>query len=249
MTGSAEGASRLDESWRRRGGSPLAVLALLCIAVLVGGVAIGVAVGGVMPLPYGTASAVTAYVRAQPTAVRIIAVATFASSLPLAIYAASAGGRLRRLGAGAESAAVALAGGTLAAGALGLAGLLGWTLSIPEVVANAAVVRTLYLLVFLTGGPAHIAALGLLVGGIAAPGLTRALMPGPLARMGLATAALAGLATVVLIWPAFGVLLPIARVLALTWLMVAGVALSHAAQRDSAARRATGDDPHEGAST
>ncbi len=137
----------------------------------------------------------------------------------------------------------------MAAGALGLAGLLGWTLSIPEVVANAAVVRTLYLLVFLTGGPGHIAALGLLVGAIAAPGLTRALMPGPLARMGLATAALAELATVVLIWPALGVILPIARVLALTWLMVAGVALSHAAQRDSAARQAAADGRHEGAST
>ncbi|HET9892328.1 MAG TPA: hypothetical protein VFQ42_17685 [Mycobacterium sp.] len=250
MTDSAEGASRRDEGPPRRGGSSLVVLALLCIALLIGGIAIGVAVGGVMPLPYGSASAVTAYVRAEPTAVRIIAVATFASALPLAIYAATAGGRLRQLGAGAESAAVALTGGTLAAGALGMAGLLGWTLSIPEVVANAAVVRTLYLLVFLSGGPGHIAALGLLVGGIAAPGLTRALMPGPLARMGLAAAALAELATVVLIWPALGVILPIARVLALTWLMVAGVALSHAAQRDSAAQRhSAADGRHEGAST
>ncbi|ORA20365.1 hypothetical protein [Mycobacterium arosiense] len=233
MNDSAEGAPRLAAKPPGRGGSALAVLAVLCIGLLVGGIAIGVAVGGVMPLPYGPAGAVTAYVRAQPTAVRIIAVATFASSVPLALYAATAGARLRQLGA--KSGAVAMTGGTLAAGALGLAGLLGWALSMPDVAANAAVVRALYALVFLTGGPGHIVALGLLVGGIAAPGLTRALLPGPVARMGLATAVLAELATAVLIWPALGVILPIARVLALTWLMVAGVVLPGAAQRNSAA--------------
>nr|WP_172826375.1 hypothetical protein [Mycobacterium colombiense] len=190
--------------------------------------------GGVMPLPYGPPSAVVSYVRAQPTAVRIIAVATFASSVPLALYAALAAARLRRLGAGAGSTAITLTGGALAAGALGLAGLLGWALSIRDVAANAAVVRALYLLVFLTGGPGHIVALGLLVGALAAPG--NRLLPRPIAWIGVATAALAEAATAVLIWPALGVILPIARVLALTWLMVAGVALSPAAQRNSASR-------------
>lgn len=186
-----------------------------------------------MPLPYGPAGAVTSYVRAQPVAVRIIAVATFASSVPLALYAAVAGARLRQLEA-RTSAAIALTGGVLAACALGLAGLLGWTLSIPEVGANAALVRALYLLVFLTGGPAHIVALGLLVGAIAGSGT--GVLPRPVARIGLATAILAELTAVVLIWPALGVILPVARVLALTWLMVASFALSPAAQRDSAAR-------------
>lgn len=187
-----------------------------------------------MPLPYGPAGAVTSYVRAQPVAVRIIAVATFASSVPLALYAAVAEAGLRQLKARAGSAAIALTGGVLAAGALGLAGLLGWTLSIPEVGANAALVRALYLLVFLTGGPAHIVALGLLVGAIAGSGT--GVLPTPVARIGLATAILAELTAVVLIWPALGVILPVARVLALTWLMGASFALSPAAQRGSAAR-------------
>ncbi|HEX5253608.1 MAG TPA: hypothetical protein VFW69_06995 [Mycobacterium sp.] len=234
MNDSAEGAARLDANRPRRGGSRLAALSVLCIGLLIGGIAIGVAVGGVMPLPYGPASAVTAYVRAQPMAVRIIAVATFASSVPLAIYAAIAGARLRQLGAGAGSAAVALGGGTLAAGALGLAGLLGWALSIPDVGTDPAVVRALYLLVFLIGGPGHIVALGLLVGAIAASG--NAVLPRPVARIGLATAVLAEVTAVVLIWPALGVILPVARVLALTWLMVASVALSPAAQRGSGGR-------------
>lgn len=217
-----------------RGGPALAALSLACIGLLVGGIAIGVAAGGVMPLPYGPPSAVVSYVRAQSAAVRIIAVATFASSVPLALYAAIAAARLRRLGAGLGPAAVALTGGTLAAGALGLAGLLGWALSIRDVAANAAVAKALYLLVFLTGGPGHIVALGLLVGALAAPG--KRLLPRPVARIGLATAALGEATTMVLIWPALGAILPIARVLALTWLMVAGIALSTAAQGNSADR-------------
>ncbi|MEB4209598.1 hypothetical protein [Mycobacterium sp. 94-17] len=228
MNDSAEGAARSD---RNRLGWPLAPLALVCIGLLVGGVAVGVAVGGVMPLPYGPANAVATYVRAQSAAVRVIAVATFGSSVPLVLYAAIAAARLRRLGAGAGSAAIALTGGALASGSLGLAGLLGWTLSIPDVGADAASVRALYLLVFLTGGPGHLVALGLLVGAIAASGT--GVLPAPVARVGLATAILGEATAVVLIWPALGVILPIARVLALTWLMVAGVALSPAAQRVS----------------
>jgi hypothetical protein len=107
-------------------------------------------------------------------------------------------------------------------------------LSIPDVGANATSARALYLLVFLTGGPGHIVALGLLVGALAASG--KGLLPGPVAWIGLGTAALAESTTVVLIWPVLGVILPVARVLALTWLMVAGVALSPAARRGSATR-------------
>lgn len=186
-----------------------------------------------MPLPYGPVGAVAAYVRAQPAAVRIIAVATFASSVPLAIYAAAASARLRRLGVGRAAATIALTGGILAAGALGLAGLLGWTMSWPEVAADTALARALYLLVFLTGGPGHIVALGVLVAAMAASGLTRAALPRPVARIGLATAVLAESALLVLIWPVLGVLLPIARVLALTWLVAASITITHVPQGDS----------------
>ncbi|HEY9305532.1 MAG TPA: hypothetical protein VIO95_14690, partial [Mycobacterium sp.] len=89
--------------------------------------------GGVMPLPYGPVAAIQHYVRAEPVAVQVIAVAVFASSVPLAVYAAMAGARLRELGVAAPAAAIALAGGILAAGSLGLTGLMGWTLSRPEI--------------------------------------------------------------------------------------------------------------------
>jgi len=201
------------------------LLALISLGLLFGGLAIGVALGGVMPLPYGPAAAVQAYVRAQPVAVQVIAVAAFGSSVPLAIYAAMASARLRQLGVTAPGATIALTGGTLAAGALGLTGLLGWTLSRPEISADNALVRAVYYLVFLVGGPGHIVALGLLVAGMAVPSLILGLTPRTVAWIGLAIAAVAELATLVLVWPELGVILPIARVSALVWLVVAGALL------------------------
>ena len=107
-----------------------------------------------------------------------------------------------------------------------MTGLLGWTLSRPEVSADTALVRALYYLVFLVGGPGHIAALGLLVAGMAVPSLNLRLTPRTLAWSGLAIAALAELTMLVLVWQQLGVLLPIARVAALVWLVVAGALLA-----------------------
>lgn len=201
------------------------LVASISVGLLLGGVAIGVALGGLMPLPYGPAAAVQQYVRAQPVAVQVIAVAVFGSSVPLAIYAATASARLRQLGVTAPGATIALVGGTLAAGALGLTGLVAWTLSRPDVSADASLVRALYYLVFLVGGAGHIVALGLLVAGMAVPSLILGLLPRSLAWAGLAIAGLSELTTLVLIWPVLGPILPVARVSALGWLVAAGALL------------------------
>lgn len=204
----------------------MVLLSVTCVGLLFGGLAIGVALGGVMPLPYGPAAPIQEYVRAQPVAVQVIAVAMFASSVPLAIYAATACALLRQLGVSGSRPTIALTGGTLAAGALALAGLAGWTLSRPEVSADAALVRAIYTLVFLLGGPGHIVALGVLIAGMAAPGLVLGLIRKPVAWTGLAIAVLAESATLVLVWPPLGVILPVARVAALAWLVVAGALLA-----------------------
>jgi hypothetical protein len=214
---------------------PLALLSLICIGLLFGGLAVGVAMGGVMPLPYGPATAVQAYVRAEPNALQIIATAVFASSVPLAIYAAAAATRLRQLGVTGPAATVALTGGTLAAGALGLTGLLGWTLSRPEVSQDAALIEAIYFLVFLVGGPGHVVALGLMIAGMALPSLTLGLLSRRWAWAGLLIAALSVATTLVLVWPEMGVILPIARVSALAWLVLAGALLPR--QRRPASNR------------
>jgi hypothetical protein len=211
----------VNDAPSRPTGPSLVVLSGACVGLLFGGLAVGVALGGVMPLPYGPLPPVQEYVRSHPVAVQTIAVAMFASSVPLAGYAGAASARLRQLGVTGPRPTIALTGGTLAAGSLALAGLVGWTLTRPEVSADSALVRALYTLVFLIGGPAHIVALGMLVAGMAAVGLT----PKPVAWTGLAIAALAESATVVLIWTQLGVIRPVARVLALGWLVAVGAFL------------------------
>jgi hypothetical protein len=166
------------------------------------------------------------YVRSASGAIQTAAVFAFGSSVPLAIYAATTSARLHRLGATTSGPTIGLAGGVLAAGALALSSLLLWTLSRPDVDADGAVVRALYFLVYLTGGPGHIVMLGLLIAGMATTS-RNLLLPPAVTSTGLAIAVVAGLTTVVLIWPALSMLLPIARVSALLWLTVAGAYLPH----------------------
>jgi hypothetical protein len=209
----------------RQGGPPLAPLAAVSLTLLLVGLAVGIALGGVMPLPYGAAGDIVRYVHDHHSAVQASAIGTFAASVPLAIYAATASTRLRQLGVTAPGATIALTGGILASGALALAGLICWTMSRSEVAVDDGLIGALYYLVFLTGGVGHIVALGLLLAGVAVPSLILGLLPRAVAWTGLVIAALAELATLVLIWPESAVILPIARFTGLIWLIVAGALL------------------------
>jgi hypothetical protein len=209
-----------------QGGPPLALLAAIILVLLLAGLVVGVSLaGGVMPLPYGSATEIQDYVTGQHAAAVAIAVGTFGSSVPLAIYAATASARLRQLGITAPGATIALAGGLLASAGLALSSLTAWTLSRPEVTSDPALVRALYYLTYLTGGPWHVVMLGLLIAGIAVPALIVGLLPRPLAWTGLVIAGLAELTTLVLIWPGLSPLLPVARFTGLIWLIAAGVLL------------------------
>lgn len=215
----------------RQGGPPLPLLAAISLGLLLAGIAVGVALGGVMPLPYASDTAIQDYFAGHHGAAVAIAVGAFASSVPLAIYAATASVRLRQLGITAPGATIALAGGLLASAGLALSGLTAWTLSRPEVTSDAALVRALYYLTYLTGGPWHVVTLGLLIAGIAVPGLIAGLLPRPVAWTGLVIAGLAELTTLVLIWPVLSPLLPVARFTGLIWLIVAGALLPLRRQR------------------
>ncbi len=234
---------------RQQGGPPLVVLAGISTALLLGGIALSALLGGVLPSPFGDDAAIARYFQTQPEAVKASGVLVFGSAVPLAIYAATVSVRLRQLGVTAPGATIALAGGLLAAGMLSLSGLLQWTLSRPAVRTDEALVRALHDLTFLTGGPAHVVFLGLLVAGVAVPGLLLGLLPRPLAMAGLVIAALAELTTLSLIWPVLILALPIARFPALAWLIAASALLPHrrpSRQHPSAAisgerREAVGD--------
>jgi hypothetical protein len=215
-------ATDISTGRRPQGGPSLVVLAVVSAGLLVAAVVVGAALGGVFPSPYANAVRIREYFLTQSTTVRASGVLVFGSAVPLAIYAATASARLRQLGVTAPGATIALAGGVLAAGSLTLSGLLQWTLSRPAVRGDEPLVRALQDLAFLTGGPAHVVFLGLLLAGMAVPGLLLGLLPRPLAVTGLVLAALAELTTLALIWPALSALLPLARFPALGWLIVAG---------------------------
>lgn len=211
-------------------GPPPALLAGISLLLLIAGLVISAGLGGVFPSPFAQPSVIAGYFSAQPDAVRASAVFVFASAVPLALYAAAVGSRLRALGA-APGAAIAQVGGTLSAAMLAVSGLLAWVLSRPAVHGDAPLVRALHDLSFLTGGVAHVVFLGLLIAGIAVPGVLLGLLPRPVAVAGLVIAAVAELATVSLIWDAAAVLLPIARFPGLVWLVVAGLVLSRRGTR------------------
>ena len=101
-----------------------------------------------------------------------------------------------------------------------MTGLLGWTLSRPEVFGDTALIPALHLLTFLIGGPGHVVALGALIAGIAASGyLPRTHRDRRTPRTG----------ALVLAWTALGPILPVARLAALAWLLVPAHACRRAA--------------------
>jgi hypothetical protein len=226
----------LEERPRSQGGPPLGVLALVSLLLLIAGLVASAALGGTFPSPFGDPATIQAYFSHEPDAVRTASVLLFGSSVPLVIYAATVCVRLRQLGMTAPGSAIALAGGVLAGGALASSGLLQWTLASSGVRDFEPVVRALQDLTFLSGGPAHVVFLGLLIAGIATPGLLLGLIPRPLAWAGLVIAGLAELSFFTLAWPALGLLVPLARFPGLLWLVAVGFLLPHPPSRTPSER-------------
>ncbi|GAA3372933.1 hypothetical protein [Streptomyces racemochromogenes] len=208
-------------------GPPPGVLAAVFTALFLAGLVLStlLAGGDPFPSPFGPTDTVTSYFRDHTGAVQVSGALQFAASVPLAIYAATVSARLHKLGVRAPGATIALAGGVLASAFLACSGLVTWVLSRPEVASRVEPVRALQYLAFGLGGPAHVVLLGLLIAGIAVPGLLAGLLPRALALSGLVIAALAELSTLVLLTQAAALLLPIARFAGLLWLIAAGFLL------------------------
>lgn len=207
-------------------GPALGPLALISLLLLLAGLATSVALGGVPPSPYDSATAISAYFANQSDAVMAGAFFLFGSSVPLAIYAATVSSRLRSLGVTAPGATISLVGGVLCSAMVALSALVSWTLAQPSTrTGGLALVRALHDLSFLTGGVAFAVFLGLLVAGVAVPGLLVGLLPRVVAWPGLVIAAVCEVSTFSLLWEPLTSLLPIARFPGLVWLVVAGFLL------------------------
>jgi hypothetical protein len=205
-------------------GPPLGPLAVVFTLLFVGGVAVATALAGgdTFPSPFGSAATAASYFRDHRDAVRVSAFTQFAAAVPLAIYAATVSTRLRNYGIRVPGTTIALVGGVLAATMLALSGLLCWVLSRVEVTDSNGAFRVFHDLSFATGGVAHVVFLGLLVAGIAVPGLLANLLPRPLALTGLVIAVMAELASLALLIDGLAILVPIGRFTALGWLIAVG---------------------------
>jgi hypothetical protein len=220
---------------RQQGGPPLGVLAVVSTALFLAGLFIAAAVGkGFPPAPTVSAGTIQTYFHDHRTASRISAVFQFGSSVPLALYAATASARLRNLGVRAPGATIGLVGGVLAAAFLALSGLITWVLSRAEVVSDPTLVRALHDLSYMTGGTGNVVFLGLLVAGIAVPAFFTRLLPRRLVFVGLFFAVIAELSTLSIVSDPLGYLLPVARFPILIWLIVAGFLLPHTRVRANA---------------
>lgn len=211
---------------RADAGPPLVALAAPALGLLIGGLVLSTIMAGqTFPSPFTTPDVVEAYFRTSSAAVAVSAFFTFASAVPLALYAATVSSRLAGLGIRNPGATIALVGGVLAAGFLGVSAMISWALSRPVVPAEPAVVHALQAVVFMAGGPGHVALLGLLVAGIAVPGLLAGLLPRTIAIIGLAIAAVSELSILTMLVDGAVFLVPIGRFGALLWLIVVALML------------------------
>jgi hypothetical protein len=220
-------------------GPPLPPIAIATVALFMTSLILPIILAGgdTFPSPYSDEAAIVDYFRAHPGPVLITALLQFAASLPLGIFAATASVRLNHLGVRAPGPTIGLVGGVLASASMALSGLLTWTLARPEILDHAELIRLMHDLAFITGGPGFAVPMGLLIAGIAVPGLLARVLPRWLAWAGLVIAGLAMIATLTVAIPALSFLLPIVRFPALAWIVIAAFLLPR--QRRSVAREET----------
>jgi hypothetical protein len=215
-----------------QGGPPLGVLGIVFTALFLIGLVLATALAGrTYPSPFGADDVILRYFADQHTAVRVSGFFQFAAAVPLGIYAATASARLHNLGVRAPGATIALVGGVVAAATQAASGLVTWVLAQPSVTGDGPLVRALNYLGFALGGPATVVFLGLLLAGIAVPGLLVGLIPRRLAFAGLVLAAIAELSTLTLLWDGAAFLLPVARFVGFAWLIAVGFLLPQSRPR------------------
>lgn len=203
-------------------GPPLPPIAIATVALFMASLILPIILtaGDTFPSPYSDEAPIIGYFRAHTGPVLLTALLQFAASLPLGIFAATASVRLNHLGVRAPGPTIGLVGGILASASMALSGLLTWTLTRPEILDHIELIRLMHDLAFITGGPGFVVPAGLLIAGIAVPGLLARLLPRWLVWTGLVIAALAMIATLTVAIPALSVLLPIVRFPALAWIVI-----------------------------
>ncbi|MFE7563590.1 DUF4386 domain-containing protein [Kitasatospora sp. NPDC057500] len=186
---------------------------------------VSIALARQTPLPTDSAADTLAYYKSHATAAKVAGTLQFGASVPLAVWAAIAYQRLRRLGVTAPGPGIALVSGVLSAASMALCGLTVWAASRAGDLGDAALARSLADLAFASGGPGHVVPFAVMLAGVAVPMLLLGFGPKGFARAGLVLAGVGVLGTLALLSTGLGFLLPIARFGGLVWLVAASVIL------------------------
>lgn len=212
---------------RATGGPNPGILGLVSLVLLIGSLVAMAALSGgaVIASPFSDTATVAGFFADHALAARFAALLQLGSAVPLGIYAATMYARQQRLGIRVPGPNIGLFGGTAAAILLAVSAIITWTQSQDVVSAQPELTHALAYLGFAAGGFAHVLGLGLLVAGIAVPGLLLRLLPGWFAWVGLILAALAELSFLTMVVEPLQWLIPIGRFGSLIWLVAAGFLL------------------------
>ncbi len=176
--------------------------------------------------PFAPADQVQRFFSQNPFAMRVGNFFLFGSAVPLGIFAATAVSRLRFYGVRATGTSIALFGGGMAAVALFLSGITGWTLSLHDVTASAALAKAIYYLSFLTGGALYAVAFGLLAAGVSVTSYFTRLLPPWLAALGMFTALTGELSSLSLVTFPANYFIPVTRYVGFLWMLLVAATLS-----------------------
>jgi hypothetical protein len=181
--------------------------------------------GNGFPTPYGDLQKTQQAMLQYAQALQINAFLQFGAAIPLGIFTAAVTSRLKFLGVNVTGVNIAFFGGITASLFMTVSSLCTWILAQPGVANDINVMHAIQLLGFATGGNAHVAALGLLMAGIAVPCLFGKYTPKWIAWLGLILAAFAELSAFGLIFYLAEFCLPIARFGFYVWMIATGFTL------------------------
>ena len=204
------------------GGVALISFLLFAASLIVSGF---MTAGAPIPTPFTPAEIVQASYLHFASVVQFSSMLLFASAIPLGIFTAAITNKLQFHGARVAGVNIATFGGYAASMFIAISAVTGWVIVQPGIANDIAVMRSLQLFQFITGGIAHVVVLGLLIAGVSIPSAFMKLVPKWLVWLGLITAVFAELSTLGMFFPKLDIFIPLGRFPAFVWMIGVGFAM------------------------
>lgn len=213
---------------KKHKGPPPGYVALAFTLLFNAGLSFVISLKGIPPFfpgPWESTETIVRYFQNQPHDVFLCAFFQFCSSIPLGIFTATMVSRLAFLGSTATGNNIALFGGFLTAFNLAFSSMIMWVMAYPGIAADENVIRTLFYIVFITGGVGYSVPLGLLIAGISVPSLYMKALPKWLTISGIFLAIFGEASTFYMVSPKLLFLIPLTRFPGFIWLIIVGFKL------------------------